>query len=275
MLNDITLGQYFPGSSLIHRLDPRVKLSLTLIYIVALFLCKGPISYLIMAALLIAAIAVSKIPFRTILRSLKPIMILLLITTVFNLFYMQGGSVLFEWWIFRITDYALYNAFFLIVRIILLICGTFVMLTYTTSPIMLTDALESLLSPLKKLHIPVHELAMMMSIALRFIPTLIDETDKILSAQKSRGADFESGSLFSRAKALVPILVPLFVSAFRRAEDLAIAMESRCYRGGAGRTRLRVLKMCKTDYIVFLISLVMIALAITARYTISFGMLLP
>ncbi len=273
MLNDITLGQFFPGSSLVHRLDPRVKLTLTLVYIVALFLCNEPIPYLIMAALLVSAIFVSKIPFHTILRSLRPVMVLLLITTLFNILYMREGTTLLQWGIFRITDYGLYNAFFLIIRIILLITATFVMLTYTTSPIMLTDALESILNPLKKVRVPVHELAMMMSIALRFIPTLIDETDKILSAQKSRGADFDSGNLFARAKALVPILVPLFVSAFRRAEDLAIAMESRCYRGGTGRTRLRVLKMHGTDYLVSLVSLLIIALALVAQYTVLFDII--
>lgn len=273
MLNDITLGQYFPGNSLLHRLDPRAKLILSLVYIVALFLCNGPIPFAIMAGLLAVAVILSKIPFSLILKSLRPILILLVITTVFNLFYMQEGTVLLQVWILRITDYGLYNAFFLILRIVLLIMGTFVMLTYTTSPIMLTDAIESLLSPLKKVHVPVHELSMMMSIALRFIPTLIEETGKILSAQKSRGANFDSGSLFSRARALVPVLVPLFVSAFRRAEELAIAMESRCYRGGCGRTRLRVLKFKKADYFVLIITLVVITLAVIARYTISFGML--
>ena len=275
MLKDITLGQYFPGNTLLHRLDPRVKLCVTMLYIVALFLCNGPIAYPIMTALLIAAIFTSKIPMRTIFKSLRPILILLLITTLFNVFYVQDGSVLFQWGFLRITDYGLYNAFFLIVRIVLLIACTFVMLTYTTSPIMLTDAIESLLSPLKKIHLPVHELAMMMSIALRFIPTLLDETDKILSAQKSRGADFESGNIFSRAKALVPILVPLFISAFRRAEDLAIAMESRCYRGGKGRTRLRTLKMHRSDVFVLVLVILTIALAVTVRYTISFGIMIP
>ncbi len=273
MLNDITLGQFFPGDSLLHRLDPRTKLILSLVYIVALFLCSGPISFAIMAGLLLVAVILSKIPFSVILKSLRPILILLMITTLFNLFYMQEGNPLLQVWILRITDYGLYTAFFLILRIILLIIGTFVMLTYTTSPILLTDAIESLLNPLKRLHVPVHELSMMMSIALRFIPTLIEETNKILAAQKSRGANFDSGSLFARAKALVPVLVPLFVSAFRRAEDLAVAMESRCYRGGTGRTRLRVLKFKKADYCVLTISLVVIALAVIARYTITFGML--
>lgn len=273
MLNDITLGQFFPGNSLLHRLDPRTKLVLSLVYIVALFLCSGPISFAIMAGLLAVGVILSKIPFSVILKSLRPILILLLITTVFNLFYMQEGTVLLQIWILRITDHGLYNAFFLVLRIVLLIIGTFVMLTYTTSPILLTDAIESLLSPLKKFRVPVHELSMMMSIALRFIPTLLEETNKILSAQKSRGANFDTGSLFARAKALVPVLVPLFVSAFRRAEDLATAMESRCYRGGTGRTRLRVLKFKKADYCVLTVSLLIIALAVIARYTISFGML--
>ena len=275
MLNDITLGQFFPGNSLIHRLDPRVKLSLTLLYIVALFLCSGPIPFAIMTGLLLIAIFLSKIPFKLILRSVRPILILLLITTLFNLFYMQDGTVLVKWGFLQITDFGLYHAFFLVIRIVLLITGTFVMLTYTTSPIMLTDAIESLLNPLKHLHLPIHELAMMMSIALRFIPTLIEETDKILAAQKSRGANFESGSLFARARALVPILVPWFVSAFRRADDLATAMESRCYRGGSGRTRLRVLKLNKTDYLVFVGTVLIIALAVISRYTISFGIMTP
>lgn len=275
MLNDITLGQFFPGNSLVHRLDPRVKLLITVLYIVALFFCKGPISFAIMAGLLLISVFLSKIPFKMLLRSIRPILILLLITTLFNLFYMQDGTVLLKWGFLQITDYGIYHAFFLVVRIVLLITGTFVMLTYTTSPIVLTDAIESLLNPLKHLRLPVHELAMMMSIALRFIPTLLEETDKILAAQKSRGANFESGSLFARARALVPVLVPLFVSAFRRAEDLATAMESRCYRGGAGRTRLRVLKLSKTDLLVFATTLLIIMLAVVLRYTISFGIMTP
>ena len=275
MLKDITLGQFFPGNSIVHRLDPRLKLVLTFLFIVILFLCQGPIPYAIMTVLLIVAIALSKISFRLIFRSIRPILILLLITTIFNLFYIKGGTTLVNWSFLTVTTYGLYTAFFMVLRIILLIAGTFVMLTYTTSPIMLTDGLESLFSPLKRLHVPVHELSMMMTIALRFIPTLIEETDKILAAQKSRGADFESGNLFARARALVPILVPLFISAFRRAEDLATAMESRCYHGGAGRTRLRVLRLTPMDYWVLSVSLVIFALTIVVSYTVTFGLMLP
>ncbi|MEG2857634.1 MAG: energy-coupling factor transporter transmembrane component T, partial [Clostridia bacterium] len=247
MLKDITLGQFFPGNSIIHRMDPRLKLVLTLVYIVVLFMCRGPVPYLILGGLIVATIIISKVGFKQVFTGLRPILILIIITTVFNVFYTAGGQVLFSWKFITITTYGLYNAFYMVVRIILLIVGTFTLLTFTTSPIMLTDAIESTLSPLKRLHVPVHELAMMMSIALRFIPTLIEETDKIMAAQKSRGADFESGNILKRARALIPILIPLFISAFRRAEELAMAMECRCYHGGDGRTRLRILKFQKLD----------------------------
>ena len=247
MLKDITLGQYFPGNTPVHRLDPRTKLLLVVVYIVALFLCEWFISYGLMALFLVTAIVLSRIRPKALLRGLKPLLIIILFTALLNLFF-TDGEVLVHWWIFRITREGLTNAFFLVLRIMLLVMGTF-LLTYTTSPIALTDGLESLLSPLKLLHFPVHELAMMMSIALRFIPTLIEETDKIMSAQKARGADFDSGSLVRRAKALLPILVPLFVSAFRRADELATAMECRCYNGGEGRTRMKVLHMGRNDYL--------------------------
>lgn len=245
MLKDITLGQFFPGNTVIHRLDPRAKLLIVLVYIIALFLCKWLVTYGIALAFLAVAVILSRIRLKALFKGLKPLLIIIVFTALINLFY-TDGRVLAQFWIFRITYEGIWNAFFLVLRIMLLVAGTF-LLTYTTSPIALTDGLEALLSPLKKLHFPVHELAMMMSIALRFIPTLIEETDKIISAQKARGADFETGNLFRRAKALVPILVPLFVSAFRRADELATAMECRCYHGGAGRTKMKVLVFRKRD----------------------------
>jgi len=250
MLKDITLGQYFPGNSLAHRLDPRTKIILTVIYIVTLFCAKWFVSYVLVAALLITGIVVSGVAPKALVRGLKPILFIICFTAVLNLFY-TPGEVLASFWIFKITKEGVSTAFFMVLRIMMLIMGTF-LLTYTTSPISLTDGLESLLNPLKKIKVPVHELAMIMSIALRFIPTLIEETDKIMSAQKARGADFESGNLFQRAKALVPILVPLFISAFRRADELAVAMECRCYHGGEGRTKLHVLRYQNRDYLVLL-----------------------
>ena len=254
-LKDITLGQYFPGNTVIHRLDPRTKLLLTVLYIVALFLCSHLLTYGIMLVVLAVAIALSKVGLKAILRGMKPVFIILIVTGVLNLFYSPGeGEPLVSFWVFKIYPEGIWSACFMILRIAMLITCTFV-LTYTTSPILLTDGLERLLSPLKKLRFPVHELAMMMSIALRFIPTLIEETDKIMSAQKARGADFESGNLVQRARALVPLLVPLFISAFRRADELAVAMECRCYHGGEGRTRLRQLVMRRGDIIVLIVGL--------------------
>ena len=247
MLRDITLGQYFPGESVIHRLDPRVKIILTFSYIILLFAAKGIVGYTIMLAVLCTVVGISGIKVRVVLRSMKPLLFIIAFTAILNMFYTPGEE-LWRFWIFRITREGIETAVFMALRIAMLIAGTFVLLTYTTSPIMLTDGIESLLRPLQKLHLPVHELAMMMTIALRFIPTLIEETDKIISAQKARGADFETGNLLQRAKALVPILVPLFVSAFRRADELAIAMECRCYRGGESRTRLKELRMTRLDY---------------------------
>ena len=257
MLKDITLGQYFPGNTVIHRLDPRTKLLLTVVYIVALFLAKWFVSYGVMLAFLVTVVAVSRIRLRALFKGLKPLLIIIIFTAVINLFY-SSGEVLVEFWIFKITKEGIINAFFLVLRIMMLVMGTF-LLTYTTSPIALTDGLESLLSPLKKIRFPVHELAMMMSIALRFIPTLIEETDKIISAQKARGADFESGGLIKKARALVPVLVPLFVSAFKRADDLAVAMECRCYRGGEGRTKLKVLKFGTPDVLCALLAAIFLA----------------
>ncbi len=245
-LRDITLGQYFPGSSPIHRLDPRAKLLAMICYIVALFLGEWFATYALLLLVLAAVVKVSTVKPRALVRGLKPVVFILVFTAVLNIFY-TPGEPLASFWIFTITKQGVLHAFFMVVRIIMLITCTF-LLTYTTSPLALTDALESLLGPLKKIRVPVHELSMMMSIALRFIPTLIEETDKIMSAQKARGADFESGSLIQRAKALIPLLVPLFISAFRRADELATAMECRCYHGGEGRTRLRQLKYKGADY---------------------------
>ncbi len=248
MLKDITLGQFFPGESVVHRLDPRTKLVLTLVYIVALFVAVSYYSYGLMVAVLVSVIGVSEIRLKTILKSVKPLIIIIIFTFILNLFFTSGTHDLVSFWGIRITLEGLTNAGKMILRLVMLIIGTF-QLTYTTSPIALTDGLEKLMNPLKKIKIPVHELAMMMSIALRFIPTLIEETDKIISAQKARGADFESGNLIRRAKAMLPILVPLFISAFRRADELAVAMESRCYHGGEGRTRMKQLRMKSRDAI--------------------------
>ena len=253
MLKDITLGQYFPGTSLAHRLDPRTKLLLTVIYIVALFCAKSFFSYLLIALVLFTGIKVSGVAPKALVRGLKPILFIICFTAVLNLFY-TPGETLASFWIFKITKEGIFTAFFMVLRITMLIMGTF-LLTYTTSPIALTDGMEALLGPLKRVRVPVHELAMMMSIALRFIPTLIEETDKIMSAQRARGADFESGNLIQRAKALLPLLVPLFISAFRRADELATAMECRCYHGGEGRTRLRQLKYRGADYVTLLLFL--------------------
>ena len=249
MLKDITLGQYFPGDTLAHRLDPRTKLLATVLYIIAIFLAKGPIAYGVLILTLIVSVRISKVGARALFRGLKPVLFIIAFTAVLNLFYTPGEHVLFHFWILTVTMEGVVNAFFMVIRILMLIAGTF-LLTYTTSPILLTDGLESLLGPLKKIKVPVHELSMMRSIALRFIPTLIEETDKIMSAQKARGADFESGNIFQRAKALIPILVPLFISAFRRADELATAMECRCYHGGEGRPRLRQLRYAPRDWAV-------------------------
>ena len=246
MLKDITLGQFFPGNTVIHRLDPRTKLLAVVFYIAALFTAKWFVSYGLVLAFLLLCIHLSQVPFKSLVKGLRPVLFILAFTAILNLFYTPGRT-LWHWWIFTVTIEGIFTAFFMLLRITMLIMGTF-LLTYTTSPIALTDGLESLLGPLKKLHAPVHELSMMMTIALRFIPTLIEETDKIMSAQKARGADFESGSLIQKAKALIPILVPLFISAFRRADELATAMECRCYHGGDGRTKLHVLRYQGRDY---------------------------
>jgi len=238
-LKDITLGQFFPGNSPIHRLDPRAKLLAMVIYIIALFLARQFVTYAILLFVLACMIKVSTVRLKALLRGMKPVVFLLVFTAVLNAFY-TPGTPLVSFWLFTITYQGLLHAFFMTVRILMLISCTF-LLTYTTSPLSLTDGLESLLSPLKKIRVPVHELSMIMSIALRFIPTLIEETDKIMSAQRARGADFDSGHLIQKSKALIPLLVPLFISAFRRADELATAMECRCYHGGEGRTRMNQL----------------------------------
>ena len=263
MLKDITLGQFFPGDTLAHKLDPRTKLLVTVFYVVALFTAKSYIAYGVLILTLIVAVRISRVGAKALFKGLKPVLFIIAFTALLNLFY-TPGTELCHFWIFRITIKGVRAAITMMLRITLLIMGTF-LLTYTTSPIRLTDGLESLLGPLKKIKVPVHELAMMMSIALRFIPTLIEETDKIMSAQKARGADFETGSLMQRAKALVPLLVPLFVSAFRRADELATAMECRCYHGDEGRTKLNVLHYQTRDYLVLGYYAVLVAAVIALR----------
>ncbi len=266
MLKDITLGQYFPGNSVIHRLDPRTKLIMLVVYIVALFMAGGLASYTFMLALLLTCIGISKIPGKAFVRGMKPLIFILVFTGILNLFFTQGETVLVSFWRITVTLEGVVRSVFMMARILMLISGTF-LLTYTTSPIALTDGLESLLGPLKKIKVPVHELSMMMCIALRFIPTLIEETDKIMSAQKARGADFETGKLMDRVKALVPILVPLFISAFRRADELATAMECRCYHGGEGRTKMKLLRYKRRDMIAFLLGiLVIVAILLLTRF---------
>ena len=264
MLKDITLGQYFPGDTVAHRLDPRTKILLVVLYIIALFCAKNLLSYALLAAVLAVCVRISRVGLRPLVRGLKPVLFIIVFTALLNLFFTPGDRYLLEWGFLRVSDTGLRNAVFMVVRIMLLIMGTFLM-TYTTSPISLTDGLERLLNWMKRLHVPVHELSMMMSIALRFIPTLIEETDKIMSAQKARGADFESGGLIQKAKALIPILVPLFISAFRRADELATAMECRCYHGGEGRTKLHVLQYQARDYIALAAGAAILAVVIVMR----------
>ncbi len=246
MLKDITFGQYFPGDSVIHRLDPRMKLILIVAYIVMLFVADGLFSLLIGAAMLAAVYSMSKLPWKLVIRCIKPIMPIIIFTAVLNIFFVEGEP-LFRWWIISVSKKGVLTAVLMCIRIICLIAGSS-LLTYTTTPIALTDGLERLMKSLQKIGIPVHDLSMMMTIALRFIPTLIDETQKIMAAQKARGADLESGNVIEKAKALIPILIPLFVSAFRRADELALAMECRCYHGGEGRTRMKQLKLTSLDW---------------------------
>ena len=268
MLKDITLGQFFPADTPVHRLDPRTKLLCVILYIVALFSAKSVLTYGIMITVLAVSVLVSRVPFKSLTKGLKPVYFVVAFTAVMNMFFTAGTPVADVWLLRSITWEGVVAAVQMVLRIVMLIMGTFLM-TYTTSPIALTDGMESLLGPLKKLRLPIHELAMMMSIALRFIPTLIEETDKIMSAQRARGADFESGNLIQRAKALVPLLVPLFISAFRRADELATAMECRCYNGGEGRTRMNVLRMGRNDYLALAFwALILAGSIILTRYGI-------
>lgn len=259
MIRDITIGQYYPAKSILHRLDPRTKLVATLLYLISLFLFDGFAGYIVATVFLISIIKLSKVPFKFIVKGLKPIIMLLMITVLFNLFLTRNGEVLFSFWIFTVTSGGLHTAVFMAMRLIYLILGSSLM-TFTTTPNELTDGIEKLLGPLRKIKVPVHEIAMMMSIALRFIPILLEETDKIMKAQIARGADFESGNIIQRAKSMIPILVPLFVSAFRRANDLAMAMEARCYNGGEGRTKMKPLHYAQRDYIAYVTVIVYVVI---------------
>ena len=263
MIRDITLGQYYGTDSPIHRLDPRIKIIGTVLFIVELFLVNDLAGFGISIAALAAVIAASRVPLAFILRGLRPILLIIVFTVCLNIF-LTDGRVLWQWGILRVTAEGLYTALFIAIRLILLIVGSS-LLTLTTKPISLTDGIERLLGPLTHVGVPAHEVAMIMSIALRFIPTLLEETDKIMKAQQARGADFESGNIFNRAKSLIPILVPLFISAFRIAQDLAMAMEARCYRGGRGRTRMHEMKLRGRDYGALAVLAVFLALIILMR----------
>lgn len=263
MIKDITIGQYLPGDSFVHKLDPRVKILLSFIYIIDLFIVNNFVGYAFITLFTIAAIMISKIPFKYIFKGIKPILWIIIFTAVLNAFLTPGNPIQIIGPI-KVTDKGLYLAVFMVVRLVFLIVGTS-LLTLTTSPIALTDGIERLLNPFRKIGLPAHELAMMMTIALRFIPTLLDETDKIMKAQMARGADFESGNVLKRAKNLIPLLVPLFISSFRRADELALAMEARCYRGGEGRTRLKQLKIEGRDYIALFVMTLLVVVSILSR----------
>ncbi len=265
MISDITLGQFFPGESILHRLDPRTKILLSTVFIVAVFVASTPFAFLLVTLFTAFLMAISGIRASVILKGIKPILLILLFTSIINILMTRGeGDPLVAFWIIKIYKEGLIRAFFMTLRVILLIIGTSLLLTYTTSPISLTDGLESLLSPLEKLHIPVHIFSMMMTIALRFIPTLVEETEKIMNAQKSRGADFSSGNLIKRAKALIPLLIPLFASAFKRAEELAVAMECRCYRVDKKRTKMTHRKMTVVDWLSLFLIAVFLAVVIVS-----------
>lgn len=269
MIRDITIGQYYPANSIVHRLDPRVKIMCTLFYLISLFLFKSVLGYALCTVFLFAVIRLSKVPFKFITKGLKPIIVLLMITVLFNLFLTNQGNVLVSFWILKITDEGLRTAVYMAIRLIYLIVGSSLM-TLTTTPNELTDGIEKLLKPFNKIKVPVHEIAMMMSIALRFIPILLEETDKIMKAQIARGADLESGNIIQKAKNMIPILVPLFVSAFRRANDLAMAMEARCYQGGEGRTKMKPLVYQKRDYITYAVTILYIVVMVMVGRYISF-----
>ncbi len=266
MISDITLGQFFPGVSILHRLDPRTKIILSVLFIVTVFLANNPVSFLLIFLATLWFIMLSRIAISTVLRGIKPILAILIFTAAINIFFIKGqGEPLVSLWVIEIYTDGIIKALFMALRVTLLIMGTSVLLTYTTSPISLTDGIESLLSPLKKIGVPVHVFAMMMSIALRFIPTLVEETEKIMNAQKSRGADFESGGLIKRARSLIPLLIPLFVSAFTRAEELATAMECRCYRGDKNRTKLNKLQYKKRDFVIMGVVFLILGAVIALR----------
>ncbi len=266
MISDMTLGQFFPGVSILHRLDPRTKIILAAIYIASIFIADSPLSFFILTLATLWFILLSRIAVSTVLRGVRPILFILIFTAAINIFFIKGeGEPLIAFWVIKIYTEGIIKAIFMALRVTLLIMGTSVLLTYTTSPISLTDGLEALLSPLKKIGVPVHVFAMMMSIALRFIPTLVEETEKIMNAQKSRGADFESGGLIKRAKSLIPLLIPLFVSAFSRAEELATAMECRCYRGDKNRTKLVKLSYGKMDFLIMGVTLLLLCAIIILR----------
>ena len=266
MISDITLGQFFPGNSPLHRLDPRMKIILAVFFIAALFVADTPIAFAVMLVITFLLVGVSKISTKVVIKGVKPLIFILIFTSLLNIFMTVGsGDPLVEFYFIKIYAEGIVRALFMSTRVVLLIIGTSMLLTYTTSPITLTDGIESLLAPLKKIKIPVHEFAMMMSIALRFIPTLVEETEKIMNAQKSRGADFSSGGLIKRAKALIPILVPLFVSSFKRADELATAMECRCYRGDVNRTKLVKLQYRASDFVWLLGFVVLLAAVIFSR----------
>ena len=265
-MKGFSFGQFYPTNSVLHRLDPRVKLVLAILYIVASFVCRNLLAFGLLLLSAILLIAVSKIPFGVVLRGIRPVLFIMLFTAVINLFLTGGDTLVFAWKFIRIYREGIFNAIFMLVRIFVLIVGMGMFLTYTTTPIMLTDAIEQLLSPLKKVKLPVHEFAMMMTIALRFIPTLMEETEKIMAAQKARGTDFSQGPLLSRIRALVPILVPLVVSSFRRADELATAMECRCYHGGDGRTRMTKLRCGARDALAAVLMLLLFAGCIACNY---------
>ena len=269
MIRDITIGQYYPADSALHKLDPRVKLFATMIYIIALFCFKGILGLALISAFLFMVIKLSKVPFSYMTKGLKAIVVLLVITSVFNLFATPGNIVFWKWGSLQITDVGIINSVLMTIRLVYLILGTSLM-TLTTTPNQLTDGLETALKPLNKINVPVHSIAMMMSIALRFIPILIEETDKIMKAQMARGADFEKGNLLQKAKNMVPLLVPLFVSAFRRAEDLAMAMEARCYNGGEGRTKMKPLRYQANDYKAYVLMVVFLAAVIALGIFVPF-----
>ncbi len=269
-MKGISFGQYYPARSPLHALDPRIKIILTVLYIVCSFLCKNIISYALLLVSAVVLILLGRIPVRVVLRGLRAVLFVLVFTAVLNIFWTTGEQLLFEWNFIKIYVEGLYAALFIVIRISALIIGTGMFLTYTTTPTALTNAIEDILSPLKLFHVPVHTFSMMMTIALRFIPTLSEETERIMTAQKARGADFSSGGLISRAKALLPVLIPLFASAFGRAGDLATAMESRCYHGGEGRTRMKIRRLSVLDFVPILL-IIAFGIAVVALNIYSFG----